>query len=117
MDSGFVTAETAVVLPALITLMAMLIWGVLTAAAQLRCIDAARVAARAAARGDGNAVELAQSVAPSGAVVQVVESADTVRVQVEARSPGLGRLGTALSMQVSADAVATREDNVGREAP
>ncbi|MFE0463229.1 TadE family type IV pilus minor pilin [Kitasatospora sp. NPDC058965] len=110
------TAETAVVLPTLVLLMAMLIWGVLTAAAQLRCIDAARVAARAAARGDGNAVDLAQAVAPPGAAVEVVASADTVRVQVAANSPGLGRLAPVLSLRVSADAVATREDTVGREA-
>jgi hypothetical protein len=103
-----------VVLPSLILLMAMLIWGVLTASAQLRCIDAARVAARAAARGDGNAVALAQSVAPGGAAVQLVESADTVRVQVEARSLGLGQLASVLSVEVSADAVAAREDNLGR---
>ncbi len=114
-DGGFVTAETAVVLPSLILLMAMLIWGVLTAAAQLRCIDAARVAARAAARGDSDAVSLAQAVAPVGSAVQLVESGDTVRALVEAQSLGPGGLASVLSLTVSADAVAAREDAVGRE--
>ncbi|WP_232247523.1 TadE family type IV pilus minor pilin [Kitasatospora azatica] len=109
------TAETAVVLPSLILLMAMLIWGVLTAAAQLRCIDAARVAARAAARGDSDAVSLAQAVAPVGSAVQLVESGDTVRALVEAQSLGPGGLASVLSLTVSADAVAAREDAVGRE--
>lgn len=34
-DAGFVTAETAVAMPALVLLAALLIWGVLAAAAQI----------------------------------------------------------------------------------
>jgi hypothetical protein len=108
-DRGSVTAETAVLLPALVMLMLLLVWGVLVAAAQLRCIDAARVAARAAARGDADPVGQARRVAPSGAAVEVVESADTVRVLVEARCPGIGRLASAMSLKVSAVAEAANE--------
>ncbi|TQF04637.1 pilus assembly protein TadE [Kitasatospora acidiphila] len=106
-DGGYVTAETAVLLPALIALMLLLVWGVLVAAAQLRCIDAARVAARAAARGDADPADQARKVAPPGAAVEVVESSDTVRVLVEAQCPGIGRLASTL--KVSAVAVAASE--------
>ncbi|MCC9307545.1 pilus assembly protein [Kitasatospora sp. RB6PN24] len=117
-DGGYVTAETAVLLPALIALMLLLVWGVLVAAAQLRCIDAARVAARAAARGDADPADQARKVAPPGAAVEVVESSDTVRVLVEAPCPGIGRL--AAPLKVSAVAVAASEtaneaNSTGRE--
>ncbi|MFJ8625975.1 TadE family type IV pilus minor pilin [Kitasatospora sp. NPDC093550] len=112
-DGGFVTAETAVVLPALVLLAAMLIWGVLAAAAQIRCVDAARVGARAAARGDTDAAELARAAAPVGARVRVEPAADTVRVDVEAPCAAPGRLGGLLAVRVGAAAVAAREDVLG----
>ncbi len=102
------------VLPALILLMAMLIWGGLAVAAQLRCIDAARVGARAAARGDGNAVALAQAMAPAGAAVRLATDGATVRVLVEAECLGPGRLASALSVRVTGDATAAREDLAGK---
>ncbi|GAA4855446.1 TadE family type IV pilus minor pilin [Kitasatospora terrestris] len=111
-----VTAETAVALPALVLLAAMLIWAIVAAAAQIRCVDAARVGARAAARGDTDAVSVALAAAPAGAEVRVEQAAETVRVTVEAPCPGPGRLGTALSVRLSASAVAAREDVVGAEA-
>jgi hypothetical protein len=110
-----VTAETAVVLPALVLLAAMVIWGVVAAAGQIRCVDAARVGARAAARGDAEAAALAQAAAPAGAVVRITRDAGVVRVTVEAPSPGPGRLGAALSVRLSASAVAAREDTVAGE--
>lgn len=109
------TAETAVALPALVLLVAMLVWGVVAAAAQIRCVDAARVGARAAARGDGNAVALARAAAPPGASVSVSTGGDTVRVTVEAPSPAPGRLGGALSVRLHAEAAAAREDVIGSE--
>ncbi|GAA2739092.1 MULTISPECIES: TadE family type IV pilus minor pilin [Kitasatospora] len=105
-----VTAETAVALPALVLLAAMLIWGVMAAAAQIKCVDAARVGARAAARGDADAVAIATAAAPPGASVQLVQEAETVRVTVVAPCPGPGRLGAALSVRLEATAVAARED-------
>ncbi|MFI2607381.1 TadE family type IV pilus minor pilin [Kitasatospora sp. NPDC018619] len=104
------TAETAVALPALLLLAVMLIWGVLAAAAQIRCVDAARVGARAAARGEADAVELARAAAPPGAQVRVTVAADTVRVDVEAPCAGPGRLGGLLAVRLGAAAVAARED-------
>ncbi|MQS13423.1 pilus assembly protein TadE [Streptomyces kaniharaensis] len=111
-DAGFVTAETAVALPALVLLAAMLIWGVLAAAAQIRCVDAARIGARAAARGEVDAAALARAAAPLGAQVQVALASDTVRVTVDAPSTAPGRLGGLLSVQLSAVAVAAREDTL-----
>ncbi|MGA5818547.1 TadE family type IV pilus minor pilin [Kitasatospora sp. NPDC094028] len=109
-DAGFVTAETAVALPALVLLAVMLIWGVLAASAQIRCVDAARVGARAAARGEADAAELARAAGPPGARVRVSLAADTVRVEVEAPSAAPGRLGGLLAVRVGAAAVAARED-------
>ncbi|MDH6137053.1 hypothetical protein P3T37_006484 [Kitasatospora sp. MAA4] len=104
------TAETAVLFPSLMLLMALLAWGVLTTAAQLRCIDAARVGARAAARGDGDAVAVARAVAPIGATVRLTTEGETVHVAVAADCLGPGRLAAALSVRLTADAVAARED-------
>ncbi|MDG4866087.1 TadE family type IV pilus minor pilin, partial [Streptomyces sp. T-3] len=49
-DGGYVTAEAAVVIPALVLLGVALLWALMTASAQIRCVDAARAGARAAAR-------------------------------------------------------------------
>ncbi|MER6298595.1 TadE family type IV pilus minor pilin [Kitasatospora sp. NPDC001539] len=112
-DGGFVTAETAVALPALVLLAAMLIWGVLVAAAQIRCVDAARIGARAAARGEADAAELARVAAPPGAEIRLVVAADTVRVDVDAPCAGPGRLSGLLNVRLAARAVAAREDVLG----
>ena len=63
---------------------------------QVRCIDAARSAARAAARGDSDAavLSLARSGAPAGSAVTVTPSGGTLVVEVTARGraawlPGL----------------------------
>src|SRR3954463_10428928 len=81
-----VTAETAVVLPVLLVVLAGAIWVLASVAGQLRCVDAARVGARAAARGDAIAAVTAatSSVAPVGAQVRVVRSGDEVTVEVTA---------------------------------
>jgi hypothetical protein len=57
--------------------------------AKLRCIDAARSAARLAARHETNAVALstARAAGPAGAVVHLSSGPDLVRVQVSARVP------------------------------
>ena len=64
------TAEVAVALPALVLLVAAAMTAVSMVTAQLRCVDAAREAARAAARGEGATVvrSLAERSAPGGSV-------------------------------------------------
>ena len=110
-DEGYVTAETAVVVPALVLLVGMLLWGVMAAAGQIQCVDGARAGARAAARGEqGEAVRSAvRSAAPHGAVVRTVREGELVRVRVRARTAGPGPLTLALS----AEAVAMAEDGAG----
>ncbi|MBP0455100.1 pilus assembly protein TadE [Kitasatospora sp. RG8] len=99
-------------MPALVLLAVMLIWGVLAAGAQIRCVDAARVGARAAARGEADAAAAARAAAPPGAEVRIAVEADTVRVTVVAPSAAPGRFGSLLSVRLGAAAVAAREDTL-----
>lgn len=72
-------------------------------AAQIRCIDAAREAARLAARGDPSALAVARRVAPAGAGVSVRSDGGYVTATVSVAATGLPGL------TVSADAVAAVE--------
>ncbi len=104
-----VTAETAVVLPVLLFVLAGVVAAVIVVGAQLRCVDAAREGARAAARGDdvADVTALAARAAPDGAVTTVSPEGEEVRVTVTARIAPLGPVP--LSITVSAEAVALRE--------
>src|SRR5436305_1861879 len=95
-EAGMVTAETAVVLPVLLLVLAGAVAAVTVIGAELRCVDAAREGARAAARGEdpaagaaaaavsaGSGAERAACTVAAGAVVDV---AGRIRVR-------LGRLG------------------------
>lgn len=86
-DRGAVTAEVAAALPALILVVVAVLWVIALGTTQLRSADAAREAARAAARGDDPAIvrEVAEAVAPDGATVHVTERDGLVTVQVEVR--------------------------------
>jgi hypothetical protein len=107
-----VTAEAAVVAPTLVLFAAMLIWGLMAVCAQIQCVDAARVGARAAARSEpgGATAEAARDAAPSGARVAVAREGELVRVRVTAALPGPGPLAMALR----GEAVALAEETVGR---
>jgi hypothetical protein len=86
-DQGFVTAETALVLPSLVGLGLALALIVTAAAAQLRCTDAAWEAARSLARGEtpGFANQAAHRLGPSGATVFVNTGDGSVLVRVSTR--------------------------------
>ena len=90
---GSVTAETAIVLPLLVAFVVGLVWLVSLGVTQARCVDAAREAARALARGDSQqvAVELANRGAPEGAQVSVHASDQVVEVtvSVQTKPPGV----------------------------
>ncbi|MGH3564380.1 MAG: TadE family type IV pilus minor pilin, partial [Mycobacterium sp.] len=61
--------------------------GVTAVSMQVRCVDAAREAARLAARGDEQAaVGVAREIAPAGAVVRVRRDGEFVVAAVTARS-------------------------------
>nr|WP_256251854.1 TadE family type IV pilus minor pilin [Streptomyces sp. yr375] len=111
-DRGFVTAEAAVVLPVLVAFAMALVWGLLAMAVQIRCVDAARTGARAAARQDPAAevLKATRATAPRGAQVTVGREGDQVRVVVVAKPPVLGGL---LPFEVREEAVAAAEEAVG----
>lgn len=104
-----VTAETAVVLPVLLLVLAGVVAAVTVVGAQLRCVDAAREGARAAARGEevATVTALAGRAAPEGAVTTVSGGGEEVRVTVTATISPLGPVP--LRITVAADAVALRE--------
>jgi hypothetical protein len=108
-DGGMATAELAVVLPTLVLVIAAALTMISVVLAQLRCVDAAREAARSAARGEPAAVvrSVASQAAPAGASVEIRPGGDEVRVTVSSRA---GRAGGLLPViRVSASAVALRE--------
>jgi Flp pilus assembly protein TadG len=104
-----VTAETAVVLPVLLLVLAGAVAAIVVVGAQLRCVDAAREGARAAARGEPPAAvtEIVRRAAPAGAVVSVTRTGDEVRVAVAVDVAPLGPVP--LRIRVAAEAVARRD--------
>ena len=107
-----VTAETAVVLPVLLLVLAGAVAAITVVGAQLRCVDAAREGARAAARGEDVATvrALVLRAAPDGVTVSVSRDGEDVRVGVSGRVAPLGALP--LDVQVSAEATARLEPAV-----
>ncbi|MDQ4021435.1 MAG: pilus assembly protein [Actinomycetota bacterium] len=84
-DRGTVTVEAALALCSLVVVLALMLAAVSAVAAQLRCVDAAREAARLTARGQQDRAEdLARRIAPRGAMVQVTVRGDEVTARVSA---------------------------------
>ena len=108
-----VTAETAVVLPVLLLVLAGAVAAVTAVGGQLRCVDAAREAARAAARGEPVAVveAVVARAAPDGATSTVSRGAEDVAVTVTVTIAPVGALP--LRFTVSATAVARQEPGPG----
>lgn len=106
-DRGSVTAEAALVLPVLLAVTGLLVWLLGAGIAQVQCVDVARDAVRALARGEPEAEVLAEArkAAPDGADVDLHNSGDTVRLRVshEATPPG-DLLDQVLSIPVAATA-------------
>ncbi len=99
-----VTAELAVAIPALVLVLGGCLGAVVVGVEQLRCVDAAGLAARAAARGDPVTVvrELASRAAPAGATVAVNVTHGTASVRVSAT---VGGWGIAPAWPVSAESM------------
>lgn len=112
-ERGAVTAELALGLPLLLAVTVGLVWLLAAASAQVRVVDAAREAARVAARGDGTdaATAVGRRIAPEGARL-VVEVADgEVRAEASARIEGPGGLFDFLpGVTVRSAAVAVAEE-------
>ncbi len=104
---GSVTAELALALPAVVLILAVVLVTGQVAGAQLRCIDAARAAARQAARGESGGVVFAtaRAAGPRGAWIRVLRGGATVTVSVDAtvRLPMPGVPGVAVHGQAVAD--------------
>ncbi|WP_051177775.1 TadE family type IV pilus minor pilin [Nocardia concava] len=97
------TAEAAIALAALVAVVVLGIGALLAVSAQVRCVDAAREAARLAARGDtAEAVTAGSRVAPPGARVELRTEGDLVVADVSA--PAI-----LLPLTLHAAAVAVRE--------
>nr|WP_328891327.1 TadE family type IV pilus minor pilin [Streptomyces sp. NBC_00316] len=101
------------VIPVLLLFALALVWALMAAAAQIRCVDAARTGARAAARSEPEAqvLAVARSAAPDRARVDLERAGELWRVRVDAQAPGLGPL----TLTLSAQAAALAEDTVGVE--
>jgi hypothetical protein len=100
----------AVSLPALVLLVAVAVGAIATVRTQLECVDAAREAVRAAARGESGEAAGRRS-APDGASVTVVRDGDEVRATVRARVLPAGSVLPGL--ELTATAVAAVEPGVG----
>lgn len=88
---GSVTAELAVVLPAVTVLLAMLLLSVAAGMLQLRLEEGARAGARALARGDSSAqvLELVMGVAGDSAIVSLGSSGGYATVTVQGKVGGV----------------------------
>lgn len=114
-DRGMVTAEAAVVLPVLVVVLAAAVWVLAVVTAQLRCVDAARLAARMAARDEPAALVRATALeaAPRGALVEVTERDGRVLVVVRAELRPLAVLDLVPAVTVTGTAAAVQERTVG----
>jgi Flp pilus assembly protein TadG len=105
------TAEMAVALPVLMLLVLTAVYAVQVAGMRVRCLDAAREAARAAARDDPRATAIARRVLP-GAEVSITRSATTVSAIVTIHLAPLGRDLPAVTIREQVTA-ATEPDPAG----
>lgn len=103
-DAGASTVEAAFALAALVSVLVLCLAGISAVSAQVRCLDAAREAARLAARGDTPAATaVVRRIAPAGAAIQLRSDGEFVVAKVTVRPallPGLA---------VSAEAVSAAE--------
>jgi hypothetical protein len=89
---------------ALVVVLVLCLAGLTAMAMQVRCVDAAREAARLAARGDERAAsEAARMVGPAGAGLEMRRGDGGVIARVTARSPLLP------GITIAAEAVAAAE--------
>jgi len=103
-DTGAVTVEAAIALGAFVAVLALALGAISAAIDQLRCVDAAREAARLVARGEpGRARVAATQIAPTSADVVITVRGDTIQVDVRSKPvngllPGLQLHGAAYAI-------------------
>jgi Flp pilus assembly protein TadG len=83
---GAITAEIAITLPVLLTLLFLGIWLIGIVRTNIQCIDAARDVARAVARGESteSAQELGRRTAPADATITITHTGLDIHVTVTA---------------------------------
>ena len=108
-DGGMATAELAVVLPTLVLIIAAGLSMLSVVVAQVRCVDAAREAARAAARDEPT--EVVRATATRAAPRQRAWTSALTGRRSRSRSPHVPARSALLlpSFRVTATAVALRE--------
>ncbi|MBB6174161.1 Flp pilus assembly protein TadG [Nocardiopsis mwathae] len=99
-DRGTVTAETAVALPSLLLVLGAGITAVQAATVQLECVDAARLGARALAKGESESTVLALVTGAAPEAADVALSADGGFARVVVTAPI--RLGPVTDLPVLA---------------
>jgi Flp pilus assembly protein TadG len=87
-DRGSVTVEAAVAIPVLLIVLGACLAGIACLVLQVRCIDAAREAARLAGRGDLTGARAAAAQLAGEAAVDISVDAGLVQVQVSAEPLG-----------------------------
>ena len=87
-DRGSVTAELALSIPVLVLLLLAGLTAVGAVLTKLQCVDAAREAARAEARG-ASGERAGRSAAPNGAAISVRADGTDIHATVTARIPAL----------------------------
>lgn len=107
-DGGMVTAELAAAMPVVAGLTMLAVGAIGVGIDQIRCVDAARIGARALARGDpqGAVASVARSAAPSGASVVLGADSSMVTVTVGLVRSLPGGLG---SFRLGATSTAAKE--------
>ncbi|WP_322752924.1 TadE family type IV pilus minor pilin [Frankia sp. Cas3] len=108
-DGGQATAELAVAIPSLILVLLIAIWVLSAVSVQAQCAEAARVGARAAARGETDEVVRSWSrrAAPRGAEISVTHGGNFVVVQVRLgvrATGGLAGIMPAINITMSSTA-------------
>lgn len=106
-DDGAVTAETAVVLPAIVLVLAVVLAGGAAAATQVRCEEAAGAAARVVARGESENAAVTEARSIAGDRAQVTVAVRDGRAEAEVVMPAPGILGDwgALDLAASASTI------------
>jgi Flp pilus assembly protein TadG len=86
-DHGTVTAEVAILLPVLVGVMILGLSMVGVVMANIRCVDAARDAARATARGEPfeSAQRIGQGTAPRNSTISITQQDDEAHVLVTSK--------------------------------
>lgn len=81
--------EAALAIASLVVVLVLCAAGLTAVAVQVRCVDAAREAARLAARGDRSAPAAVGRLAPAGAAIELRRDGGYIVARVSGRSPML----------------------------